>query len=119
PSEAELEYAGREGGAVSFVGELDRAWGGPRCWVDETAWGLRDMLLASWAADEWHDNYEGAPPTSAAWASGGPPGVYRGSLLYSPEDTGQLLFGLAAARGRLVPPEDEWDVAFRFARTLG
>jgi len=118
PSEAELEYAAREGGSATFVNDAHIVWTRERRWPDVNGWGLRGMTVAAWAADEWHPNYEGAPNTSKPWTEGGPPGVYRGSLLYTPEDEDQLLFGLAAARGRLIPPEDEWDVTFRFACSL-
>ena len=118
PSESELEYAGREGGASSFIDDGDVLWKAERRWPDESGWGLRYMTLASWAADEWHPSYDGAPATSIPWRGDGPPGVYRGSLLYTPESEVELLFGLAAVRGRLVPPEDEWDVGVRLARSI-
>jgi hypothetical protein len=76
------------------------------------------MWFAAWAADEWHDNYDGAPPTSRVWSDGGKPSVYRGCLLYTPETEEELIYGLAACRGRLALPDDEWDVLARAARTI-
>lgn len=118
PSEAELEYAGREGGAVSFINDGGRVWARTRQWPDANAWGLQRMWFAAWAADEWHDNYDGAPPTSRVWSDGGKPSVYRGCLLYTPETEEELIYGLAACRGRLALPDDEWDVLARAARTI-
>jgi len=117
PSEAELEYAGREGGAVSFLND-GGVWAQTRQWPDANAWGLQRMWFAAWAADEWHDNYDGAPPTSRVWSEGGKPAVYRGCLLYTPETQEELIYGLAACRGRLALPDDEWDVLVRAARSF-
>ncbi len=118
PSESELEYAGREGGTSSFINDGDVLWKTESRWPDESGWGLGHMALASWTADEWHPNYDGAPTTSIPWRGDGPPGVYRGSLLYTPESEVELLFGLAAVRGRLALPDDEWDVGVRLARSI-
>jgi formylglycine-generating enzyme required for sulfatase activity len=118
PSEAELEYAGREGGAVSFVNDGGRVWAQTRQWPEASAWGLQRMWFAAWAADEWHENYHGAPPTSRVWSDRGKPGVYRGCLLYAPETEEELIYGLAACRGRLALPDDEWDVLVRAACSI-
>jgi formylglycine-generating enzyme required for sulfatase activity len=119
PSEAELEYAGREGGAVSFLNDSGRIWPKTIEWPNESAWGFQAMNGAAWAEDEWHETYEGAPSTSAPWKAGGPPGVYRGCLLEPPRSDDELLFGLAACRGRMVNrEEDEWPVGLRVARSI-
>jgi formylglycine-generating enzyme required for sulfatase activity len=120
PSEAELEFAAREGGSVSFVHDCGRVWSTTRAWPNESAWGIRALNDAAWTADEWHDDYENAPTTSAPWTSGGPPGVYRGCLMEPPRSDDELLFALAASRGarRRNAPGDEWPVLVRVARSI-
>jgi hypothetical protein len=119
PSEAELEYAAREGGAASFINDSGRIWSKMRKWPKESAWGFLAMIDAAWAADEWHETYEGAPTTSAPWKAAGPPGVYRGCLMEPPRSDDELLFALAACRGRMSgKPEDDWPVGLRIARSM-
>jgi formylglycine-generating enzyme required for sulfatase activity len=119
PSEAELEYAGRDGGAVSFINDSGRIWSKTREWPQESAWGFLAMNDAAWAGDEWHETYEGAPTTSAPWKAAGPPGVYRGCLMEPPRSDDELLFALAASRGRMLgKPEDDWPVGLRIARSM-
>ena len=117
PSEAELEYVAREGGAISFVDDGATAWSQKRPWPAANAWGFRALTFAAWAADEWHDDYRGAPLTAAAWSGGGLPGVYRGCLVRPPATAAEVPFALAACRGRLGP-DDEWDVGLRVARVI-
>jgi hypothetical protein len=118
PSEAELEYVGREGGAASFLNDSGRVWSKTREWPDENAWGLSGLTFAAWAADEWHDTYKGAPATSAPWKAAGPPGVYRGCLMQAPSADEELIFALAACRGRMLKKKDDWPVGLRIARSM-
>jgi formylglycine-generating enzyme required for sulfatase activity len=118
PSEAELEYAGREGGAVSFLNDSGRVWSKKQQWPNESAWGFAVMTFAAWAADEWHDNYKGAPATGDAWTSGGAPGVYRGCLMEAPNADEELLFALAACRGKMVKGDEDWPIGLRIARSI-
>ena len=118
PSEAELEYSAREGGRLTFVNDGGRVWSKGRQWPEVSGWSLGGMSYAAWAVDEWHDDYVGAPATSTPWTAGGLPGVYRGGLMHPPETEEELLYGLAAYRGRMVLPDDEWDVGLRVARSI-
>jgi formylglycine-generating enzyme required for sulfatase activity len=119
PSEAELEYAGREGGAVSFLHDGGRVWSKTRQFPHESAWGFAEMTFAAWAADEWHDDYEAAPEAAVSWTNGSGPSVYRGCLLDPPATEEELLFALAACRGRMInEDEDEWPIGLRVARSV-
>jgi formylglycine-generating enzyme required for sulfatase activity len=120
PSEAELEHAGREGGALSFHNDGGRIWSATRAWPRESAWGIHLLNDAAWCADEWHDDYRGAPAHGVAWTTGGAPAVYRGCLMEPPRSDAELLFALAACRGRRLPdkPEDDWPVLVRVARSI-
>ncbi|HEY3818798.1 MAG TPA: hypothetical protein VGL81_16620 [Polyangiaceae bacterium] len=84
PSEAELEYVGREGGSLSFLHDGGRVWSTTHRFPTEGGWGFRDLTFAAWAADEWHENYDGAPATAVAWTGGGAPRAYRGCLIEPP-----------------------------------
>jgi hypothetical protein len=102
PSEVELEYLAREGGGVHFVndGVAVSEQSGWMDWPQENALGAQLLNWGEWAADDWHDSYEGGPSTSDPWAGGDDCGVSRGNLpgcLQGPEE---ILFGLAAWRGR-------------------
>ncbi|MGK3971055.1 formylglycine-generating enzyme family protein [Sorangium sp. So ce118] len=104
PSEAELEWLARDGGACRFTldaaRQLDAIRGDDR--LLRSRFGVRDLHRAQWAEDDWHPTYDGAPDASLPWADGEPAGVYRGGFhliaLQSPEE---LLHALAGVRGQL------------------
>lgn len=107
PSEAEFEWLAREGRGVGFNSDLlhdiDEQTEEDQYWPDHrklNRFGVRDMFVRQWVADDWHPNYEGAPLTSAAWFNGDAIGVLRGddkarSFELGPE---VLVDQLAAAR---------------------
>ena len=95
PSEAEWEYACRAGTKTPFhfgetiTGELAN-YDASYTYAEEAAgeyrqkttpvgsfppnrFGLYDMHVNvwEWCADNWHDNYEGAPTDGSAWTTGG------------------------------------------------
>ncbi|MEZ4294407.1 MAG: hypothetical protein R3B70_05490 [Polyangiaceae bacterium] len=74
PSEAELEWIGRDGGETGFI--LDAA-DEPDPEELRSRFGLTELHWFQWAADDWHASYDGAPGDSAAWMGGDPAGVYR------------------------------------------
>jgi len=123
PSEAELEYAGREGGALHFLADGARVYSTSGSWPswEENGWGVTFLSTPTWAADEWHDSYKGAPSSAVPWSSGKRPSVFRGGLVNAAEDVvvaADVVLGLAAWRGRFLPPEDEWFVGVRPALSL-
>ncbi len=120
PSEAEFEWIAREGRGVGFNSDLlhdiDEQTEEHQYWPDHrkfNRFGVRDMFVRQWVADDWHPNYEGAPLTSAAWLNGDAIGVLRGddkarSFELGPE---VLVDQLAAARW----PGDGKERPFRLA----
>lgn len=103
PSEAELEWLARDGGACRFT--LDAARRLDAIGRDDrrlrSRFGVRDLHRAQWAEDDWHPTYDGAPDTSAPWPDGDPSGVYRGGFhLVAMQSADELLHALAAVRGR-------------------
>jgi formylglycine-generating enzyme required for sulfatase activity len=120
PSEAELEYVGREGGDLRFLNDGGRVYARTGRWPspEENGWGLSYLSTPTWTADEWHDDYEGAPGTAAPWSGGGVPGAFRGGLVDPPEQEEDLVLGLAAWRGRFVLPDDDWFVGVRPAYAM-
>ncbi|NUP13426.1 MAG: hypothetical protein HOW73_45895 [Polyangiaceae bacterium] len=107
PSEAELEWMARDAGRSAFVCNGGRFWYGKRAWPEEGVFGVRDLHVGEWAADDWHPSYEGAPSTSAPWMDGNPCGVFRGELPYGVDQNPlELCYGLAAHRNRGALPQD-------------
>ncbi len=90
PSEAELEWLARSGTQASFVTDL--VGGGALSLDDEktvtfdhkkavSRFGVKGLLSALWAADDWHGSYKGAPTDSEPWLGGKPDGVVRWTSL--------------------------------------
>jgi hypothetical protein len=84
PSDAELEWLARQGGASPFV--LDVVYEAPEddpknvLIVDQPTaprFGISDLFEAQWAADDWFPSHEGRPRTAAARVGGDPQGVRR------------------------------------------
>jgi formylglycine-generating enzyme required for sulfatase activity len=104
PSEVELEYLLREGRADQVFALENDDGDGP----DETGssgrphrWGVAGVLEACWAADDWHDDYRGAPPTAAPWLAGSDEGVLRsGFSVGLTQSADELVFALAGLRTR-------------------
>lgn len=88
PSEAELEWLGRDArGLALWVHELQRVSGDvepeeldiyDRVRRQPSRFGLRELVYEQWAEDDWHPTYTGAPGDSRPWLDGDPSGVYRG-----------------------------------------
>lgn len=114
-SEAQWEYVARCGGVESWAVGKGR-WGvvadlqhdpSYNPGEDETergtnSWGIWGLSLGEWVADEWHENYKGAPSDARPWrANPGVPGTIRGGgVLHSPwQDSGEAICCHAAYRG--------------------
>lgn len=107
PSEAEYEWAVRDGGSLHFTYDIAAAYKGDYLTgLDiQGAFGILDLLSSQWVADDPHDSYKGAPATSAPWWDGDAPriagpedGIRRGALATGVEQTFDLLYCLAALR---------------------
>ena len=79
PSEAQWEYACRartaaapDLDAVAWYSENSGRETHPVGGKAANPWGLYDMLgnVWEWCADDWHENYEGAPTDGSAWLEG-------------------------------------------------
>jgi formylglycine-generating enzyme required for sulfatase activity len=101
PSEAELEWLAREGGRHSFAADGCSAYARDGAFPEQGEWGIERLTRGEWAADDWHDDYHGAPDDSSPWLRGDPRGAYRGSLPFGvDEDPSEVALGLACNRGR-------------------
>jgi len=133
PSEAEWEYACRAGTATPFYfGETITAdvvnynehltynnypegvytkETTPVMRFSPNAFGLYDMHgnLLEWCADNWHENYEGAPMDGSAWLDNN--NQFRvlrgGSWFSSPEKC------RSAHRSSYYPDDRDWEYGFR------
>ncbi|MFM8331342.1 MAG: SUMF1/EgtB/PvdO family nonheme iron enzyme [Candidatus Methylumidiphilus sp.] len=85
PSEAEWEYACRAGTTTAYGWGNDISPRQANYWnsvhrktvevnqYEPNSFGLYQMHgnVCEWCADEWHDNYQGAPVDGSAWVSAG------------------------------------------------
>jgi hypothetical protein len=122
PSEAELEFLARSGRGDAFTADGARVYAETGDYPMTSPHGIVNLTLGEWAADDWHDTYQGAPASSEAWMDGHARGVYRGALpLGIDRGPEELIFGLAAYRCDAPKPGEATDAAyqcFRFARTV-
>ncbi len=129
PSEAEWEYACRAGRQQEYCGN-DSA--GPVSWNNSNSgkalfnsphpvatkqandFGLYDMSgnVWEWVQDNYHDNYQGAPPDGSAWMGDSYVHVLRGGSWGSDQE-----FSRAAARSKFGVIR-YYSYGFRVARTL-
>ncbi len=101
PSEAELEWLGRGGGRHAFVYDCARRFREGRANDDPGPFGVRELLVGEWAADDWFPSHHGRSSTAAPRRGGHASGAFRGELPVGVvEDQAELCFGLAAYRNR-------------------
>ncbi len=129
PSEAEWEYACRAGKQQEYCGSdaADSvAWNSfnsgsfffntphPVASKQANAFGLYDMSgnVWEWVADNYHDNYNGAPEDGSAWVNGSMHVLRGGSWGKDAK------FGRAVARSKFSANYRDFSYGFRLARTL-
>lgn len=103
PSEAELEWLARDGQGYGLTLNLGKRWSArlESNKVEFSRFGIRDLFELEWAEDDFHDNYDRAPASSAPRTDGSADGVLRGGLHWlAMQDAEELVSGLSARRIR-------------------
>ena len=104
--EAQWEYTARCGGRDPWAGgrtwrkAVDKLVRDPRCNPSHTnsnAWGVWGLSLGEWTADQWHENYVGAPHIACSWGSATPGTVRCGAVLHAPWQDSDEAIGCHAA----------------------
>ncbi|MEK6236465.1 MAG: formylglycine-generating enzyme family protein [Planctomycetales bacterium] len=117
PSEAEWEFCARAGTKEKYSFGDDPEKLGDHGWFTgnatgndppvgaklPNAWKLYDVhgYLWEWCSDSWHDDYQGAPETPAAWTKDGDAesGVLRGGSWKDPAEKLTSRYRLKTPRG--------------------
>ena len=109
-NEAQWEYVARCGGRDEWASgshwrkAVDALTANPRCsdkFTYANRWGIWGLALGEWVADQWHDDYAGAPSDGSAWrGTSGPPGAVRGGgVLHAPwQDSDEAISSHVATR---------------------
>ncbi len=142
PSEAEWEYAARAGTTTPFSfgetispaqanydGNFTYGGGAKGEYRHKTVavgtlpasgWGLHEMHgnVWEWAADVWHDSYQGAPADGSAWADDEGKDSSRIRVIRGGSWGSGPGFLRSAFRGWDVPVVRGYNLGFRVARTL-
>jgi len=131
PSEAEREYAARAGTETKYWWGNEIGSNQANCYGDgcgdsfkytapvgsfaANQFGLYDTVgnIWEWCADNWHDNYNGAPTDGSAWEGDDSRRVVRGSSWINDPDSAR-----AASRGRVSPAVRNYLMGFRVVRRV-
>ena len=118
-NEAQWEYVARCGGRDQWAGgstwrkTVDKLVNDPRCtkaFTNSNAWGIWGCPLGEWIADQWHENYVGAPIDGSAWGDAAPTAIRGGGVLHAPwQDSDEAISCHAAIRHG----EGSWRGIFR------
>ncbi len=108
PSEVELEWILRDGGRYALTLGATPVAGKPgRFTFQPSRYGVEGLLVANWAGDDWHPNYDGAPATPVAWMNGDAVGVCRSTFplpaMAAEEDIAVLLAALRSPGSEHMP----------------
>lgn len=108
PSEVELEWILRDGGRYALTLGATPVAGKPGSFTFQASrYGVEGLLVANWAADDWHPSYNGAPASAAAWMNGDATGVCRSTFplpaMASEEDIAVLLAALRSPGSEHMP----------------
>lgn len=108
PSEAELEWILRDGDRYALTLGATPVPGRPGAFdFKPSRYGIEQLLIANWAADDWHPTYQGVPATSAPWFGGDPEGVCRSTFsipaMVSEEDITVLLASIRTRGSPQMP----------------